>query len=283
MDVVTALSQLGGEASPSALRALASKSAVRTAIEQRQVLRIRQGVIALPQLHAAKAAARDANGAVSHLSAALLYGWAVKKEPGMPHVTVPRNRRLSPARREGMTLHWGVLTPEELEGRLTSPERTVVDCARLLPFDEALSVADSALRSGLVNAAELRRTAGESSRIGRALVEAVVTAADGRADNPFESCLRAIALQINGLHVEPQVRIGSHRVDLADPRLRLVLEADSREFHSKAEDFRKDVRRYTALVRDGWIVLRFLWDDVMNHPDEVEATIADVVRRLQQG
>lgn len=32
---------------------------------------------------------------------------------------------------------------------VTSPPRTVADCARWLPFDEALAVADSAMRAGL--------------------------------------------------------------------------------------------------------------------------------------
>jgi hypothetical protein len=73
--------------------------------------------------------------------------------------------------------------------------------------------------------------------------------ADSRAANPFESVLRAIALDVPGLDLVPQFRIDCNgkwvgRVDLADLRLRLVLEADSYEFHGEPELFEKDCKRY---------------------------------------
>jgi len=65
--------------------------------------------------------------------------------------------------------------------------------------------------------------------------------------------------------------------DLADPDLRLAIEADSYEFHAGRGAFRADVHRYNAFVRDGWVVLRFLWADVMHQPDYVRAVLTDVV------
>jgi hypothetical protein len=41
-------------------------------------------------------------------------------------------------------------------GKATSPLGTVLDCARYLPFGEALAVADSAVRSGKVQPEILR-------------------------------------------------------------------------------------------------------------------------------
>ena len=99
------------------------------------------------------------------------------------------------------------------------------------------------------------------------------------AANPFESVLRAIALDVPRLAVRPQVwvaRVG--RADLVDERLGIVVEADSWEFHGSPEAFRVDVRRYTAFARHGQVVVRFDWDLVMGEPDEVRATLADVVR-----
>jgi hypothetical protein len=110
MDVVTALSQLGGEATPSQLRTVTSRQALRAALASGAVVKVRQGLVGLPLLDEGQAAARDANGAMSHLSAALHYGWAVKKPPGLPMVTVPRNRRLTLARRAGMRVFWGAVT-----------------------------------------------------------------------------------------------------------------------------------------------------------------------------
>lgn len=170
---------------------------------------------------------------------------------------------------------------------MTDPVQTVLDCARDLPFDEALAVADSALRSGLVERRSLVEAAARSPRTGRSRVLRVVHAADGRAANPFESALRAIALDVPGLAVEPQVTLGLAeadgvvvvlgRADLVDASLGLVVEAESWEFHGDRGAFDRDVRRYTSMVRAGWRVVRFVWADVMHDPDHVRAVLTDVV------
>ena len=281
MDVVEALAQLGGEASPRQVHKLTSRHAFRKALEAGRVVRVRQGLVALPALTDGLSAARTAHGAQSHLSAALAHGWEVKRPPSLPMVTVPRNRRLTDKRRTLMRVFWGTLTDDELADRLTAPARTVIDCARALPFDGALAVADSALRSGDVTMDELRAAEQASPRTGGPVVRQVLAVADGRAANPFESVLRAIALQVDRLDVEPQVQIGHARVDLADERLRIVIEAEGREFHNTKQGFQKDVRRYTSLVRQGWLVVRFVWDDVMNRPDYVREVLADIVRQRE--
>jgi len=281
MDVVEALAQLGGEASPRQVHKLTSRQALRKALETGRVVRVRQGLVALPALADGLSAARTAHGAQSHLSAALAHGWEVKRRPSLPMVTVPRNRRLTDERRTLMRVFWGTLTDDELADRLTAPARTVIDCARALPFDEALAVADSALRSGAVSMEDLRAAEAAAARTGGPAVRRVLAAADGRAANPFESVLRAIALQVDGLDVEPQLQIGDARVDLADERLRIVIEAESWEFHAGQDGFRRDVRRYTELVRQGWLVVRFVWEDVMHDPELVHEVLADVVRQRE--
>lgn len=79
------------------------------------------------------------------------------------------------------------------------------------------------------------------------------------------------------------MQIGSARVDLADRRLMIVIEAESWEFHATPEAFRHDVRRYTMLSCRGWLVLRFLYEQVMGQPQvvkrDLEAAVA-IRRRL---
>lgn len=106
---------------------------------------------------------------------------------------------------------------------------------------------------------------------------AVVEFADGRAANPFESCLRVIAAEVAGLHAVPQVWIGPHRVDLADETLRLVIEAESYAFHGSKPQFRADVRRYTWLATQRWVVARFCWEDVMGAPQRVRRSLEELV------
>lgn len=92
------------------------------------------------------------------------------------------------------------------------------------------------------------------------------------AANVFESTLRAIALEA-GLDVTPQTQVTDSglfaMVDLADEGRRLVIEAESFEFHAGRRSFRRDVRRYTELAVFGWTVLRFTWEDVTLQPHYV--------------
>jgi very-short-patch-repair endonuclease len=276
VQVQEALVRLGGIAERRALLGLCSRRALDAAVKKRVVVRLGRSRYALPAAGEARAAASRAGGVVSHLSAALAHGWKVKKPPAVPHVTVRRNRGRLVA--NCVTLHWAALTDAELVAGITDPVRTVVDCARVLPFDEALAVADSALRSGKVRRAELFDAARRSPRTGRAAALRVVAAASRKAANPFESVLRAIALGVPGLVVVPQGPVGAvGHADLTDAELRIAVEAESFEFHALAEAFRYDVRRYTAMTREGWLVARFVWEDVMRRPDYVEAVLVDLV------
>ena len=233
----------------------------------------------------ALAAARSLTGFLSHRSAALDRGWAVRTVPEKPDVTVARNRRVSAARRCGVTLHWADLADDDIEGHRTSADRTLVDCLRTLPFAEALAVADSALREGM-SLAHLRAVARDLRGPGAARVRHIANLADGRAANPFETSLRAICFEVEGLDVVPQVPIYDPgwlgRPDLVDVRLRIVLEADSFEWHGKRDDLKRDARRYNALIAAGWLVLRFTWEDVMFEPELVAETLRAVVKQRAQ-
>ena len=132
--------------------------------------------------------------------------------------------------------------------------------------------------------AELLKAALASPRTGRAKAVRIAREADGRAANPFESCARAIAADVAGLAVQPQVwidRVG--RVDLCDCALGIVIECESFEFHSDAQSLKRDVRRYTSCARRGLVVVRFTWDEVMFDPGYCRQALEEVVElRLQQ-
>jgi very-short-patch-repair endonuclease len=214
-------------------------------------------------------------------------GLEVKSVPTEPHVTVRRKRSLPRGASEGVVLHWRDLDADDIDGLwVTSPVRTVIDCCLDLPFEEALSIVDSALRAGLRLTDVTERAAWLPARQ-RDKVTRVVNCSNPRAANPFESTLRAIALDVKGLVAEPQARIRYDdfyaQVDLADEDLRIVLEADSHEFHSNRRDFDRDCRRYNALTVRDWLVLRFTWEQVMFEPHVVRRAIAAAVdlRRAQ--
>jgi hypothetical protein len=265
----------GGVLEYSVLTELVTRSDIEAALAAGDVVRLRRGVYGLSSEGAA-ATAVAAGGCASHLSAALHHGWKVKHVPDRPCVTIARNK---PRPDVDADVRWGTVRPDERERGFTRPVRTVIDCARHLPYDEALCVADSALRSGAVTPAQLLRAAEQSPRTGRARAIGVVTNADGRSDNPFESCTRAICHGVDGLEVAPQVWTeGVGRVDLADRRLGILVECDSFEFHSDRAALRKDMRRYNEAARRDLVVLRFSWEQAMSDPGYVHGVLADVVR-----
>ncbi len=247
------LTRFGGVADAATLLRVVTKSQVRRALREGLVVRDARGRYSLPGASAGLRAAHRLTAVASHLTAAMLHGWEVKSPPPQPVVTVPRNRRVQPARRADVEVHWADLRDDEVVGGLvTSPTRTVLDCAKDCAFDEALAVADSAVRHGTVTQGELVLAAGSMPALHQARCLRVAFAANGRAANPFESVLRAVALDAVGPRYVPQavVRGPGFRVrpDLVDEVRRVVAEADSFEWHGSRSALRADCRRYNDLA-----------------------------------
>ncbi len=224
------LTDRGWVASWGELRAVAGRAALRDLVASGALQRVARGRYAAPVEIPARLAAERVAGVASHRTAAAHHGLPMKWAPARPCVTVPRGRR--PGRRgEGLEVSYRALPPGDIQGWVTTPLRTVLDCAATLPFDEALCIADSALRAGVVTPRHLRERAMTWPARGRQRVLRVATHADARSSGPIESVLRAICLQVPGLTVTPQLRIERAGrflavVDLADERLRIVIEAE---------------------------------------------------------
>jgi very-short-patch-repair endonuclease len=287
---VDALNRLGGVASYRALRGLCTRASIDRCVESGDVLRTGRGRYALAVVGDAVRIAHATSGVVSHLSAALHLGWEVKTPPDRVHVTVPRGRRTTTLLRTRCVPHRAPLTRRDVDGLVTTPERTLVDCLRTLPEDEGLCVADSALRHRTITYQQLELLVADIRGPGADRARRVARLADRRAANPFESVLRHLCLQVPGLDVVPQLDIvGPDFVvspDLVDAGLGVAIEADSQRWHNSSRaQLRRDCRRYTALVVRGWLVVRFAWEDVMFEPDYVLEELAGLVataRRLPQ-
>lgn len=66
-------------------------------------------------------------------------------------------------------------------------------------------------------------------------------------------------------------------VDGAYPNERLLLEVDSRRWHTRQRDFANDRARDNAATAAGFRTLRFTWNDVSNHPDDVAGQVRQVL------
>ena len=204
MEISELMPILGGVATRRMLINVTSRREFENAVRHRALVRVNRGRYAVPGVHEGTKQALKVSGHVCLITAALSYGWEVKFVPDLPQVAVPKDRRLSAEARTAIEPIWIDLAHDELEGMSTNQAKTLEMCGRRLPFDEALAITDSALRAGYP-ADELHLAAHAAKGPGSARWRRVVAHADGRADNPFESVLRAIALDVPGLNVEPQV------------------------------------------------------------------------------
>ena len=268
-DVADTVAFLGGVSTWGELRLVHPARLIRHSVATGLVLCTARGRYALPTIAEQLATAHARSAVLSHVSAAVHHGWKVKTVPDAAWVTVPRGRRLRPGQRHGVIPRVACLQPADVRDGVTTPLRTVLDCARALPFDEALAVADSALRAGAVGQAELSAAAAVAAGPGARGVRRVAAHADGRAANPFESVLRALALD-EGYDLTPQLQIADSGlfaiVDLGSEELRLAVEADGFEHHGSRSGLRKDCRRHTELAVFDWSSLRFSFEDVMGEP-----------------
>jgi hypothetical protein len=139
---------------------------------------------------------------VSHVSAAVLHGLDVWAVP-LNRVHVTRSRSSGGRSGRHLHLHTAPLDADEVDDvggvPTTSVARTVVDLARSVPFEQAVVIADAALRLRLVEPAELREGVYRASyRPGNRGARRVVEFADGRSESVGESRSR-VALQRAGI------------------------------------------------------------------------------------
>ena len=93
--------------------------------------------------------------------------------------------------------------------------------------------------------------------------------------------MRLILVKL-GCRVEVQVRIdGVGRVDLLVDGW-LVVECDSKQFHSEWAQQRTDYRRDMALAVRGYFRIRFLAEDIFYRPETVIAALRGVLRSVRR-
>lgn len=138
--------------------------------------------------------------------------------------------------------------------RLTTPERTALDCARWLARPDAVAVLDQFLRRGVDRDTLLRRA------IGSAPLRRTLAMGDPGAASPRESWLR-VTLVDGGLprpRTQICVLLAPGRavcLDLGWEEFKLAVEYDGRTHHSSSADRHRDETRRAELSRHGWRII----------------------------
>ena len=225
----------------------------------------------------------DSGTVLSHASAARALGLPLHDvHDDLVHVTRLRwHDRILTGVEAGIKHHGGLLDPAEIQVLqgvpITNAVRTALDVASEFGYRTGLVIADAVLHSGIAKP-DLQAAADQRlSNPHHALVQAVVTDADGRAATPIESLCR-LAVHRMGIHdVIPQreftfIDAASAFVDLYSPYFNHVFECDGRlKYRNQVNDrgellTAEDIlwmekQREDRLRGAGLGVSRFLWAD----------------------
>jgi very-short-patch-repair endonuclease len=203
------------------------------------------------------------DGAVlSHESGTALWGFRPATRNGVD-VTVARRR----AQRPGIRLHVvRAFDPADVTWRdgipVTTPARTLLDLAGSVPLRQARRAVNEALVQRKVTVPLLYRQLEHATgrRGGAALRSLIADAA------PTRSVLEDVTLEFFERHGLPRpqtnVKVAGWEVDFLFPGPRLVIEADSAQFHDNPISRAEDARKQAALEAAGYRVVRLRWNHI---------------------
>lgn len=173
--------------------------------------------------------------------------------------------------------------------RVTTLVRTVHDCARFLPFEQAVVIGDSSLPLGL-DVAELGTAVERGSPRGRQRALRVVDALEPATETVGESRTRLLLERLGFERPVAQLELvtsaGLYRADFAWPALMVIIEFDGqdkyRSFGPVDDALLAERRLESLLMEQGWVFVRLRWVD-LERPDDVrrriETAIATAARR----
>lgn len=276
------------------------KDARRRLLTTGAIVRSRKGVFVRPSGPPQRSAAELADGLLaahvrltqgkqdpaylySHTSAARLHRLIFLRDSPLIHVSChskPCARRLG----SGVRAHFiPVPEPDRLALHgvpTTSLERTIIDCARILPAEDALVLADQALALGADRRIMIERLKGMVGHRGVVNARRVVELGDPRSESVAETRARLMFHQENlprpVLQLKVMTALGRRFLDFAWPEEMLAVEFDGmvKYFGAKPTDkaLYEERLRERQLMELGWRFVRLTWADLEN-PTEVRRRI----------
>ncbi|HEY3736329.1 MAG TPA: DUF559 domain-containing protein [Jatrophihabitans sp.] len=175
--------------------------------------------------------------------------------------------------RSAITERYGLLTTTKVE--------TALDCMAWLPAGQALRFADRAVQQGWVGEDDVKRRLSEQTgRWGNSQLRRILPLmSDGAAaesERRLHKLLRSAG--VTGWAPNLSVLVGGQRfvIDVAFLVQRVAIEIDGFDYHRR-DRFQRDRTKQNALIRAGWTVLRFTWSDIVERPEYVLVTIAELL------
>ncbi|HEY8300692.1 MAG TPA: type IV toxin-antitoxin system AbiEi family antitoxin domain-containing protein [Jatrophihabitans sp.] len=212
------------------------------------------------------------NSPLSFMSGAAWWDVPVPGD-GLIHITRFDRRRL--VWPPGVRVHRVGVEPSAVTTHrglaVTTRRETVLDCIGYLPFGAARTLADRALHQGWLTPADATaRLVDQRGRWGNRQIRRVLAIVGDRAAAESERRLHRILREagITGWVANMPFSAGgrSYEIDVAFPALRIAIEIDGYEYHSREGRFQTDRTRQNVLIAAGWRVLRFTWADLDQRP-----------------
>lgn len=242
--------------------------------KQTAVSRLRNSILVH---HFATLTTSRAGFVYSHVSAARLHGLYLWQADDFIHLT-QAGKPSSIGFGKDTRVHNRALGPEETmtidRVRVTTLERTVIDCCLTMHYRQALILTDHALRLGASLSKLLAEAETLQTHRGIRTLRKVLRNANGRSESPGETLardlMRELLIEMPELQLWIPSRLGRYRADFAWPQRRLILEFDGKGkyFHYRPTDeaIYRERKRESALIEAGWTVLRIEWKDLFDEP-----------------
>jgi very-short-patch-repair endonuclease len=243
------------------------RRAVAHRVAHRRLTRMFRGVYQVGPVAAPygreMAAVLTTGGALSHHSAAAIWGFRPAHE-GEIHVTVAgRDQRPRPGLRIHRTRSLNAAVHLGLP--LTTAARTLHDLAPHLRQHELDRAVEEAVIRGLAAPRDLD---GRPALRRAVMVEPQLTRSE--AERRLLDLIRAARLA----PPRANMRVAGYEVDLLWPAQRLIVEVDGYAYHGNRAAFERDRRKDAALVAAGYRVVRITWRQIVDEPHPVVALLA---------
>ena len=274
MNIATFLNSRGGPASTADLgRAGFNRYRIGLAVADGTIVRIRRGHYVLARESSAVRAAREAGGLLTCISAAPGYGLWTLVPASELHLCV--GHRGTPP---GSVPHGRCRHPRHPWLPLAGLADVLIHALRCLPEREALVMVQCAAGRGDISLAFLRgKLGGNRNARARSVLDLVIP----RADSLLEVLANTVFLRA-GLQVRRHVQIpGVGEVDFLVEDC-LIVETDG-ESHLEPRQVKKDRGRNNASQVGGYLVLRFGYDLVVHHPEQMLAQVLKVLEQRRRG
>jgi hypothetical protein len=230
----------------------------------------------------------NSTGALSHLSAAALWGF-ISHWPTRFDVTVTAGD----SRPTGIRMHRSkAFLPRDiriqLDIRTTSPARTILDCAPALHAGDRLTrtVNDALLSHHVTRSALVDVRTRFPTHPGAALLDRFIDVDDGPTKSVLEDAFLRFCERYGFPRPLVNTIVAGHEVDVLFSAERVIIELDSVRYHSNREAFENDRDRDVDTLRAGYVTVRVTWRRLTTRPALEAERLDDVLanaRRRRDG